>query len=128
MHNIGNLKVISIRSPVFVSNKCTEDICMQLIGASGETGTVIPPGKGVSIPPTTKSMKIRPSVPGLEAVYGWSSVLWRSPTDIEPQRTVMCDAMPGVGEIPYHYCIERTIEKQPAARLQGLTIDVFPSG
>lgn len=127
VHNIGNLKVISIRSPVFVSNKCTEDICMQLIGASGETGTVIPPGKGVSIPPTTKSMKIRPSVPGLEAVYGWSSVLWRSPTDIEPQRTVMCDAMPGVGEIPYHYCIERTIEKQPAARLQGLTIDVFPS-
>ena len=125
VHNVGNLKVISIRSPVFISNRCTEDISMQLIGAAGETGTVIPPGKGVSIPTTSKSMKIRPCVPGLEAVYGWSSVLWRSPTDIAPQRIVTCDCMPGVGEIPYHYCIERTIEKQPGARLQGLTIEVY---
>jgi hypothetical protein len=125
VHNVGNLKVISIRSPVFISNKSTEDITMQLIGAAGETGTLIPPGKGVSIPPTSKSMKIRPARPGMEAVYGWSAVLWRYPIDIAPQRIVTCEAMPGVGEIPYNYCVERTIEKQPGARLEGLTIDIF---
>lgn len=124
VQNVGNLKVISIRSPVFVSNKCTEDITMQLIGTEGETATVIAPGKGVSLPPTSKSMKIRPARPGMEAVYGWSDVQWRSPIDIAPQKAVVCDAAPGMGEIPHNYCIQRIVEKSDA-RLQGLTIEVF---
>ena len=124
VHNVGNRKIISIRSPVFVSNKCNEDICMQLLGADGETATHIPAGEGVSLPPTSKSMKIRPAREGMEGVYGWSNVLWRAPIDVALQKIVKCDAAPGAGIIPHNYSIQRTVEGS-RGNDAGLTIEVF---
>jgi hypothetical protein len=124
---VGEQKVVSIRSPVYISNRFCADIRMQLITADGQSEQTILNGSGASLPSSTKSMRIRPERPGMVAVYGWSPILWSADdTEIPRNAAVTCVAAPGLGELPHVFWIRRNeVKNMYSIRDVGVTIQIL---
>ena len=125
VHFVGDRKVISVRSRIFVNNEFDEDVCMEVIDEHGQSEHVIPVGGGMSLSARSKSVRIRPEKAGMEAVYGWSPPLWTANEKASMQgTTVVCDAAPGV-QLPHMFWITRTEVKNVYRRRDvGITIHV----